>query len=164
MSSIHFNPISEDVLVKVAGTLKNKPTKGSDDIPDHVIKQSIEYLIEPLVNIYNTSLESGTFPEKLKIAKVIPIHKKGDIRNINNYRPIATLSVFSKLLEKLVENRVIKFIEKNGLMTEAQHRFRANRSTVTALQKFITGAQTAIDKKMYPIGLFIWICQRLMMY
>jgi hypothetical protein len=155
MSSIYFNPVSKDELVKVAGSLKNKLTAGSDDIPDYVIKQTMEYLIEPLVNIYNTSLETGIFPEKLKIAKVIPVHKKGDIRNINNYRPIATLSVFSKLLEKLVYNRVINFIEKNGLMTEAQHGFRTNRSTVTVLQKFITVAQTALDKKMYPIGLFM---------
>jgi hypothetical protein len=52
MSSIYFNPISKDELVKVTGSLKNKVTEGSDDIPDYVIKQSIEYLIEPLVNIY----------------------------------------------------------------------------------------------------------------
>ena len=51
------------------------------------------------MDIFNASLETGTFLEQLKIAKVIPIHKKGNTRNINNYRPIALLSVFSKLLE-----------------------------------------------------------------
>jgi hypothetical protein len=56
---------------------KNKLTAGIDDIPDHVVKHCIELLKVPLTNIYNASLESGVFPDKLKIAKVIPVHKKG---------------------------------------------------------------------------------------
>ena len=59
------------------------------------------------------------------------------------------------MLEKLVYNRLIPFIEKNGILTNAQHGFRANRSTATALQDFVNDTQTAIDKKMNPIGLFM---------
>jgi hypothetical protein len=98
---------------------------------------------------------SGIFPEQLKIAKIVPVHKKGNTRDINNYRPIASLSVFSKLLEKLVYNRIIAFIERDGIITDAQHGFRANRSTVTALQDFVNDVQTAIDNKMNPVGLFM---------
>jgi hypothetical protein len=75
---------------------------------------------------------------------VIPVHKKGNTRDINNYRPIASLSVFSKMLEKLVYNRITAFIERNGIITEAQHGFRTNRSTVTALQDFVNDVQTAV--------------------
>ena len=139
----------------MARSLKNKFATGSDDIPDYVIKQSIEYLKKPLTSIYNSSLEAGVFPEQLKTAKITPVHKKGNTRDINNYRPIASLSVFSKMLEKLVYNRLIAFIEKNGILTNAQHGFRANRSTVTALQDFVNDALTAIDNKMNPIGLFM---------
>jgi hypothetical protein len=91
----------------------------------------------------------------LKIAKIIPVHKKGNTRDINNYRPIASLSVFSKLLEKLVYNRLVAFIERNWILTDAQHGFRANRSTGMALQDFVNDTQTAIDNKMNPIGLFM---------
>jgi retron-type reverse transcriptase len=63
--------------------------------------------------------------------------------------------VFSKLLEKLVYNRIIVFIDRNGIVTDAQHGFRANRSTVTALQDFVNDVQTAVDNKMNPIRLFI---------
>jgi len=118
--------------VKVARCFKNKLTAGIDEIPDHVVKQCIELLKVPLTNIYNTSLESGIFPDKLKIAKVIPVHKKGDTRDICNYRPIALLPVFSKLLEKLMYNRLIAFIDGNGVLTEAQHGFRTKKSTETA--------------------------------
>ena len=60
----------------MARRLKNKLTAGTDEIPEYVVKQCIEQLKVALANIYNASLESGTFPDKLKIAKVTPIQKK----------------------------------------------------------------------------------------
>jgi hypothetical protein len=73
---------------KVVKGLKNKFSAGIVEIPDYVVKQCITLLKKPLANIYNASLESGIFPDQLKIAKVIPLHKKGDTRNVQNYRPI----------------------------------------------------------------------------
>jgi hypothetical protein len=153
--SIFFTPITENEVAKVAKRLKNKFATGNDDIPDYMVKQCIDYLKKPLTDIYNASLESGIFPDQLKIAKVIPVHKKGNTRDINNYRPIASLSVFSKMLEKLVYSRIIAFIERNRIITDAQHRFRSKRSTETALQDFVNNVQTAIDNKMNPVGLFL---------
>jgi hypothetical protein len=152
--SICFTPITENKVVKIAKSLKNKFATGGDDIPDYVVIQCIDYLKKPLTSIHNSSLESGLCLEQLKIAKIIPVHKKGNTRDINNYRPIVSLSVFSTLLEKLVCNRIIAFIERNGIITDAQHGFRANRSTVTALQDFVNDVQTAIDK-MNPVGFFM---------
>ena len=91
--TMFLSPITGSEVVKVARYFKHKLTAGIDGIPDHVVKQCIELLKVPLTNIYNTSLESGIFPDKLKIAKVIPLHKKGDTRDVRNYRPIALLSV-----------------------------------------------------------------------
>lgn len=65
---------------------------------------------KPLAPIWNASFTSGIFPDRLKIAKVKPFYKKGD--NIQNYRPISILSGFSKILEKLMYNRLISFVEK----------------------------------------------------
>jgi hypothetical protein len=62
--------------------------------------------------------------------------------------------VFSKVLEKLVYNSIIAFIESNGIITDAQHGFRSNRSTVTALQDFVNNVQTAVDNKINPIWAF----------
>jgi potassium voltage-gated channel Eag-related subfamily H protein 8 len=98
-NSIFLTPVTENEVVKVTRSLKNKCATGSDDIPDYVIKQSIEYLKKPLTSKYSSLLEAGVFREQLKIAKIIPVHKKGNTRNINNYRPLASLSVFFKLLE-----------------------------------------------------------------
>ena len=153
--SLFLTPITEFEVVKVAKGLKNKLASGFDDIPDLVVKQCKDHLKKPLTNIFNSSLESGIFPELLKIAKVILVHKKGNVRNINNYRPIASLSVFSKLLEKLMYNRIIAFIDRHDILSEAQHGFRSYRSTETALQDFISEAQSAIHKKLNPTGLFL---------
>jgi hypothetical protein len=92
---------------------------------------------------------------QLKIAKVVPVHKKGDARDVRNYRPIALLPVFSKFLEKLMYNRLIAFIEGNGVLTEVQHAFRTRKSMETALQVFINSVQEAIEKKMNPTGIFL---------
>ena len=119
------------------------------------MKQCIEQLKVPLANIYNASLESGNFPDKLKIAKVTPIHKKGDLRDVSNYRPISVLPVFSKLLEKLMYNRLTIFIDRNEVLTEAQHGFVTKKSTETALQIFTKSVQEAIERKLNPTGVFL---------
>jgi hypothetical protein len=112
-----------------------------------MVKQCITLLKIPLTNIYNASLESGNFPDKLKIAKVLPVLKKGDARDVCNYRLFALLPVFSKLLERLMYNRPIAFVEGNGVLIEAQHGFRTRKLTETALQVFIKSVQEAIEKK-----------------
>jgi len=129
-------PVTENEVENVAKGLKNKSSAGIDEISDCVVKQCIIRLKKPLTNIYNASLESGIFPDQLKIAKVIPVDKKGDKKNVQNYRPIALLSVFSKLLEKLVYNRLMGFIEGNGILTEEQYGFRTTKSTETAFADF----------------------------
>jgi hypothetical protein len=80
----------------------------------------------PLAHIYNASLEAGIFPERFKIAKVKPLHKKRDKKEMKNYRPISLLCVFSKILEKLRYNRLLSFVTRNTI-TEVQHGFRTSQ-------------------------------------
>ena len=84
-----------------------------------MVKKCIKVLKKPLANIYNAYLESVIFQDQLKITRVVPLYKKEDTRDIQNYRPIAPLSVFfSKLLEKLVYNRFMAFIEGNKIFAD----------------------------------------------
>ena len=86
---------------------------------------------------------------------MIPVHKKGDARDVSNYRPISLLPVFAKLLEKLMYNRLTECIERNEILTEEQQGFRIKKSTDTALQSFTKRVQEAIEKKMNPTGIFL---------
>jgi hypothetical protein len=79
---------------------------------------------KPLADICNVSFASGIFPDRLKIAKVKPLYKKGNTGEFQNYRPISLSSVFSKIVEKLMYNRLMSFITKNNILNDAQHGFR----------------------------------------
>jgi hypothetical protein len=98
---------------------------------------------------------SGTIPNGLKIALVTPIYKANKKHEFKNYRPISVLSCFSKLLEKLMYKRLIKFIEKNKLLTHSQYGFRENRSTEHAVIELVDKVSKAIDKGEYTIGIFL---------
>jgi hypothetical protein len=75
-------PVTESEVEGVVRSLKNKLSAGIGEIPDYVVKQCITLVKIPLTNIYDASLVTGNFPDKLKIAKVVPVLKKGDARNV----------------------------------------------------------------------------------
>ena len=79
--------------------------------------------------MFNLSPESGIFPKKMKIARVIPIFKKGDNQDCNNYRPISLLLNIGKLFAKLIKNRLSKFLEDNKCLFTKQFGFRNKHST-----------------------------------
>jgi len=86
-------------------------------------------LTDPLLHIYNKSMLEGIFPDKLKMDKVIPIYRKGDISLASNYGPISLISLFDRLLEKLVYKRVYTFLVKYNILYKYQFGFRHNYST-----------------------------------
>jgi hypothetical protein len=114
--------------------LRGKPSAGFDEIPEYIAKRRSHYIKRPLVHIFNASLKSGAFLDKMKIAEVRALYKKGEKQKVCNYRPTSVSSVFSKLLERLVYNRLISIVTKYNLFTEVQIGFRNNKSTETASQ------------------------------
>ena len=75
----------------------------------------------PLSYIYNYSLNTGIFPDRLKIAVVKPLHKKGDKSNISNYRPISLLPTFSKIFEKAMYSRLNQHLYTNNILVPEQY-------------------------------------------
>ena len=84
-----------------------------------LVKKIIPFLVIPLEHIFNISLQTGVFPEGMKIARIIPIFKNGNINDFTNYRPISLLSQFSKILEKIFHNRMMSFIEEKNILYES---------------------------------------------
>ena len=83
---------------------------------------------DPLILIINQSMLTGIFPGKLKIAKVIPLFKKDDRLNMNNYRPISILPAISKIFERVVYNQLYEYFSSNKLFYEGQYGFRGYHS------------------------------------
>ena len=85
-------------------SLKHKKAAGIDTINSNIVLDTYDEIKDILFLIFKTSFKQGTFPNKLKIAKVTPLFKLGDAENIINYRPISVLPVFSKILERIMYN------------------------------------------------------------
>jgi hypothetical protein len=90
----------------------------------------------------------------MKISKVVPIFKSGDATNVDNYRPIALLCTFSKLLEKIVYNRLSIHIGNNNLLNTQQFGFRNNHSTLHPMLLFMNHVTVALEKKQHTVAIF----------
>ena len=128
-SSIFFLPVLENEVIDLVNNLKSKKSVGHDGISNICLKQIIPEIVKPLTFIFNLSICNGIVPQKMKLAKVIPIFKKGDPCNVCNYRPISLLTSISKILEKIVYSRTIKFLKVNNIFCETQFGFRKKHST-----------------------------------
>lgn len=120
-----------------------------------IVKRTINEISKPLTYIYNLSFQTGRFPNKMKVAKVIPVYKSRDKHQFTNYRPVSLLPQFSKILERGFNNRLDKFIDKYKLLSDSQYGFRTNRSTTLALTEFIEEITNSINKKQCAVGIFI---------
>ena len=100
-------------------------------------------------------MQLGIFPDKLKIAKIIPLHKGGKIDKINNYRPISILSSPSKIFEKVINKRFIDFLQKHNVISDYQFDFREEMSTTLALADICDQFQNALDDIEITCGIFI---------
>ena len=134
-------------------------TCGPFSIPTSILKILKSVLAIPLQLLFNYSFYSGTVPDQFKVARVVPIHKKGSTCLVSNYRPISLLSIFNKLLEKLMYNRIISFLEKFSILYNNQFGFRSKHSTTQALLLLTDKIQRSIDKGMFCSGIFLDLCK-----
>ena len=155
--SMFLEPVLIPELISVCNLLKSKSSMGHDNMSTKLMKRSINYLAIPLCHIFNLSFSLGIVPNSMKVAKVIPIFKSGDMKSFNNYRPISILPAFSKLLEKLVAKRLVNFLDKFDILYSHQYGFRINHSTVHPIMHFLKDISNANDKptKDSTLGLFI---------
>ena len=112
---------------------KNKKSKDHDQFDMCLVKKIIPYIVKPLAHICHTSLINGIFPDRMKIARVIPLFKNGDVKEFSNYRPVSILPQFSKILEKVFDNRLMSLINDKQILNNSQFGFRKNMSTALAI-------------------------------
>ena len=153
-SSIFIRPTNTEEIMKIISKLSNS-APGHDEVKLNDVNSVVNSLIQPLKYVTNLSLSQGIFPDELKMAKVIPLYKANDPMLFNNYRPISLLPLFSKILERIMYNRLIKFINKHKLLYKYQFGFRKDHSTYMALIILIDKITTALDKGDFTITVLI---------
>ena len=98
-----------------------------------MLRKSPGEVTKALIAIFNASISAGAFPSEWKHAQVTPVFKKGDLSELGNYRPISLLPIVSKVLERLIDEQLRNFLDRHGIIDDAQHGFRRSHSCETAL-------------------------------
>ncbi len=135
--------------------LKSNTASGLDQVPVSVLKSVVDIISPILSCLINHSINSCSFPDALKSAKITPVFKSGDKTKIINYRPISLLSTFSKIYEKVFSNRLLDYINVKNILHDNQFGFRKNRSTQLALISFVDIVSAALENQDYVVSIFI---------
>ncbi len=141
-----FGPVNSMDVLNLTKKLKPKSSFGHDNISNKLLKDTIGNVLEPITHIINQSLLKGIVPEEMKVAKVIPIHKSSDPTIMKNYRPVSLLPAFSKLLEKIVYNKLLTFLNINNVLYKHQYGFRAKHSTIHPILHLLNHCATSSSK------------------
>ena len=153
--SLILKPTTVEELNGICMSMKSGKAPGYDDISMYVIKNTFEVVSEPLKNIINLSFSKGIFPDKLKLAKVIPVFKGDEPDLFTNYRPISLLPNFSKFFEKVMHNRLVEFANSHDIFYQLQFGFRKNHSTALSLTYLVNKIATSIDQNEITAGVFL---------
>ena len=154
-SSFKFSLVSSDSVLKLITTLKAKSSSGHDEISTILLKRISPIISDILSRTINQSLLTGVFPDKLKIAKVLPLFKKDNPYIFDNYRPISLLPSISKVFEKVVFKQVYEYFQANKLLYKSQYGFRIDHSTELASLELCDRLLKHMDEGKLPITIFL---------
>ena len=152
--SFSSDPLTLSEIHETIEQLKSKNSSDSDGLSVTFLKKIALSISKPLLHIFSKSLNTGVIPHQLKISKAIPLYKSGDRSSLDNYRPIALLSSFSKILEKIVCNRLSIYLENNDLLSNFQFGFRKEHSTLHPMILFMNKLTSALENKQHTIAIF----------
>ena len=153
--SIFLTPTTKEEIMGLLKGLPNKTSSGYDNISNLLLKQLSQSIVAPLEIIFNKSIEEGTFPENMKKADIVPLHKSKDRQDCTNYRPISLLITLSKLLEKVMYSRVYRFLENTDQIFPSQYGFRTSHSCENAISELISTIIKGKEQGLYTLSLFL---------
>ena len=154
-STLFLAPTSEEEIHYLINSLPNKARSGHNSISNNLLKKISPSILEPLAIIFNKSLNTGVFPEEMKLADVVPLYKSKAEYECTNYRPISLLLTISKLLEKLMYKRTYHFLEQTDQLYQSQYGFRKSHSCETAIMELASSIIKGNDDGFYTLALFI---------
>ena len=154
-NTYHFKSVSDNDIIKVIDSLKLKTSYGIDQISNKLLKYLKNELSSPISRIINQCFLTGVFPEKLKIAKVIPLYKKKDKTLLENYRPVSILSSVSKVFERTMYNQIYQYFSDNKLFYQSQYGFRQNHSTEFATIELVDRLISEMENNEIPLNIYL---------
>ena len=153
--SLYLTPTTDREVMNLISKLPNKKSSGYNNVDNVILKQIKECISPVLAKIFKLSMLEGKFPDKIKLAEVVPLHKLKEKSLLNNYRPISLLITISKLLEKIVYTRTYSFLQSTEQLYESQYGFRRGHSCEHAISKLISAILKNKEANKYTVGLFL---------
>ena len=126
--------------------MNNKKSSGPDEISNQLLKLASPYIAGSLTYIFNLCIEQNVFTSEFQKAKVIPLAKTRDHKNLNDYRPISLLSILSKLLERRVHKHLVTYLETRDILHPLRSGFRRKHSCSTALARLTDSWLSAVNR------------------
>lgn len=136
-------------------SLRDDCAMGWDRISSTFLKRHLASLVPPITYLCNLAISTGKFPKVFKKSIIHPIFKGGDRNRVNNYRPIAVLPAISKILERILNKRLVDYLEKYNLLSPSQYGFRAGKSTSDAVHDLTNHIVTNLDGGKKVLGIFL---------
>ena len=144
-ASIYLNPTDVWEIKKIIAKLPSIRSSGHDNISNILLQDIIASIVDVLCVIFNKSLEQVEFPSMMKLAKVVPLYKGKEHYLETNYRPILLLTTISKVLEKIVYQRIYSFLQNTGQLYENQYGFSEAHSCEHAIGKVVNGIVKSLE-------------------
>lgn len=148
-ASFFLDPVTPSEVYNAIMSLKNSASFDIYDINTKIIKETVDFLVMPLTSLANECFSTGYFPDEFKLSKIVPIFKKGNSDDIDNYRPISIVPFFGKILEILIKTRLEKYFENNFILNDSQYGFRKNRSTIKAVLRVVEDVVEGLERGTY---------------
>ena len=124
-----FSKIESDKVFKILKSLDESKAPDIDDLSGIFLKGGASLLAKSITQLCNLSISFSRFPDAWKIAKLKPLFKKGSKTDPENYRPISFLPLMPKVLERIVHEQTMEFLDKHHILYKFQSGFRQNHST-----------------------------------
>ena len=150
-----FEPTSLQEVSNIIHSLKPKNSSGYDDISNKLLKELHPVILKPFTEVINRSLEEGIFPNDMKRSDMIPLYKRKEKYLTTNYRPISLLLTLSKILEKVVYKRTVKFLDKNCIIYNSQYGFREKHSCIDAVMELTTEILKSKENNLHTASVFL---------
>ena len=149
-----FNTSVEEVY-KLINKLSIKKSSGPDGVTGYLLKVTQHVIVPVITDLFNKCLHDGVFPEVFKTAQIVPLFKEGDASSPNNYRPISLLSQIGKTFERILHDRLYKFLQKNKVLCLNQFGFRKNFSTLLAVSEIYDNLLDNLEKNLNSCVVFL---------
>lgn len=144
-----FRQTNDLEMAELIKRIKVHKSSGIPRISSYLLKLSFKHMIPQVIYLLNKSLETMTVPVHCKNAVITPVFKAGDPRTPGNYRPISTLPITSKLLEKVVHIQLSEYLKRNNILSNNQFGFRTNYSTAKAISTLLNDLYNNINNNRY---------------